>query len=550
LSSILSTVRDLARLREIVAVLVKHGFGAVVARIGLSSLAPAGTEATDEGGRGQRVRRVIEELGPTFVKLGQVLSTRPDIVPEDVLKEIKKLQSDVPPVPFAAIKEQIEAELGVPLEEAFETFSEAPLAAASVGQVHRATLKTDDGIIDVAVKVQRPGIAQKIERDIELLYWLARAIERSMEEAEAYAPVKVVGEFDRALSAELDFRTEAENARRFAAHFEDAPKVQFPAVYDQRSGRRVLTLEFIDGHGLHDAIELGYDREAVVKRTIDIIIQMVFEDGFFHADPHPGNFIILGDKADPTICCIDLGFVGRLTPAMRDKAIDLVIAAVRNDPRALADSLYAIGRTRHQKIDRAAFEAEVTVLSDKYLGRSLAHIDVSALVRDFMYGAAKYGLEIPSDFILVGKAAVTLDGLGKEIVPDLDLFEAFKPHAVRLLRARYSPEKMGQDALRNVSQLSQFAGELPVQVQEILDDLRTGRLRLETRDPTTREDARTIARGLYAGLVVAALFALAGLALVADQPWIALAAAALAVLRAGAHHVMSFIRARRDPSVS
>ncbi|MCB9596584.1 MAG: 2-polyprenylphenol 6-hydroxylase [Sandaracinaceae bacterium] len=546
MTSILSTVRDLARLREIVTVLVKHGFGAVVAQLGLSSLAPT-TESTDKGGRGERVRKVIEELGPTFVKLGQVLSTRPDIIPEDVLAEIKKLQSDVPPVPFAAIQEQVEAELGVPLEEAFESFEEAPLAAASVGQVHRAKLKTPEGVVDVAVKVQRPGIASKIERDVELLYWLARLIERSMPEAAHYAPVKVVGEFDRALSAELDFRTEAENAKRFAAHFEHEPRVVFPRVYDARSSRRVLTLQFIDGYGLDRAIALGYDREAVVKRTIDIIIQMVFEDGFFHADPHPGNFIILGDKEDPTIAVIDLGFVGRLTPAMRDKTIDLVVAAVRNDPRALADALYAIGRTRHQKIDRAAFEAEVTVLADKYLGRSLANIDVSALVRDFMYGAQKYGLEIPSDFILVGKAAVTLDGLGKEVMPDLDLFEAFKPHALRLLRARYSPERMGQDALRNVSQLSQFAGELPVQVQEILDDLRTGRLRLETRDPTTREDAWVLARAQYAGLVVAGLFGLAGLALVADQIEVAIAAGSLAVARAIGHHVLSFVRARRAP---
>jgi ubiquinone biosynthesis protein len=541
---LLNTVRDLARLREIVGVLVRHGFGAIVGQLGLSSLAPA-TPGDASGQRGERIRKVIEELGPTFVKLGQILSTRPDIVPEDVLTELKKLQQRVPPVPFEAIRQQIESELGMTLAEAYVSFDEKPLAAASVGQVHRATLRTEGGIVDVAVKVQRPGIKDVVERDIDLLYWLAHAIERSMPEAKAYAPVKIVGEFERALTAELDFRTEAENARRFAAHFEAEPRVRFPQVYPERSSRRVLTLEFIEGHSLHDAVERGFDREAITRRTVDIIVKMVFEDGFFHADPHPGNFIITGDPDDPTIALLDLGFVGRLTPVMRDKTIDLIIAAVRNDPRALANALYSIGRTKHQKVDRPAFEAEVTVLSEKYLGRSLAHIDVSALVRDFMYGAQKYGLEIPSDFILVGKAAVTLDGLGKELVPDLDLFDAVRPHAMRLLRARYSPERIGQDALRGVSQLSELAGELPIQVQEILDDLRTGRLRIEAHDPAASKANQAIAHGAYAGLVVASLFILAGLALVAGYPWVAGIVGALAVVRAVVYQVAALLRSRK-----
>ena len=439
------------------------------------------------------------------MKLGQIVSTRPDLIPADVLVELKKLQDRVPPVPYDQIKTQIETELDDDIASLFETFDVTPLASASVGQVHRATLRTDDGAVrEVVVKVQRPGIKQIIERDVELLYILAQTIERAIPESRLYNPVKLVAEFDRAITAELDFTLEAEHAIRFAKNFEGHPEVRFPRVYRQRSAKRVLTLEYFAGQKVYDAVSSGFDAEKITRNTLGVIIKSVFEDGFFHADPHPGNVILMGVADAPVIGLIDLGLVGRLTPQMRDKTIDLMVAAVQEDYRGIADALYAIG-TPTKKVDRNAFEAEVGLLSEKYLGKQLADIQISALIRDLVGGAQKYGLEIPPDFLMVGKALMTVEGVGKEISPGFDVFEEMKPYFLRLLATRYSPEKMLPEILRSVSRIANAAKDFPVQAQEILEDLRRGRLEVRTRDPLSTTNYDVLGRRIYSGFVVGGL---------------------------------------------
>lgn len=503
--TLLSAVRDLDRLRQIVAVLVRHGFGEVVSRTGLGSLVTAKAEVRANQSVGERVRLVIQDLGPSFVKLGQIASTRPDLIPADVIRELKKLQDRVPPVPFEQIRVAIETDLDGTLEELYEHVDPEPLASASVGQVHRARIKTDDGAIrEVVIKVQRPGIKTTIERDVELLYLLAQAAERSIPDAKIYSPVKLVGEFDRAITAELDFTLEAEHAIRFGKNFEGHPEVRFPKVYRRWSGKRVLTLEYFEGRKIYDAIEQGYDAEKITRATLSVVIKSVFEDGFFHADPHPGNVIIMGQHDAPVIGLIDLGLVGRLTPQLRDKTIDLMVAAVQEDYRGIADALYAIG-TPTRKVDRNAFEAEVAMLAEKYLGKKLGDIEVSALIRDLVNGATKYGLEIPPDFLLVGKAIMTLEGVAREVAPGFDLYEEMKPYFLRLMANRYSPERMLPELLRSVSRISSAATDFPMQAQEILEDLRKGRLEVRTREPSLAQAFDVIGRRIYSGFVVGSL---------------------------------------------
>ena len=533
--SIVSAVRDLGRLRQIYVVLVRHGFGEVAQRLGLggrgrgpqeqdASAENEPSEALAEVERGEeerrrislpeRVRLVCMDLGPSFVKLGQIASTRPDVLPAEWIVELKKLQDSVNPLPSKEIKDAVEASLGASINDVYESFEDKPLAAASIGQVHRAVLKHAEGPRDVVVKVQRPGIRSTIASDLELLHTLAKLIERTIPESLLYQPSALVDQFDRAITSELDFGQEAEHALRFAKNFEGHPHARFPRVYREASSKTVLTLELLPGGKVYEAIrEHGHKGPAIAEATVGIVIKSIFEDGFFHADPHPGNILISGDPDRPTIGLIDLGMVGRLSPDMRDKTLDLMVAAVRQDTLGVADALYAIG-TPTKKVDMRAYRAEVSMLAEKYLGRPLKEINVGEMVSDLMRGASKYGIEIPADFLLVGKAIMTIEGVGKEIDPDLDVFGVARPYFMDLLRKRYSPERMGMEAWRGLERLSGAAYDLPQQLREVLDDLRLGRLTLQTTNPSLPKTVDRLGRRVFSGLVIAT-FVLAGTGLVA-----------------------------------
>jgi ubiquinone biosynthesis protein len=536
-TSVLTAVRDLGRLREIALVLAKHGFGEVLGRMGLGGLAPKTSLIETETERRkiawpERIRLVLEDLGPSFMKLGQIASTRADLLPKELIVELVKLQDDVRPVEFAAIKAEVESSLAAPIDEIFSKFDERPLATATIGQVHRARLrKAFDNAApslegeaasredhDVVVKVQRPGVRATVERDLELLHFLAAILERSIAEARIYDPVGLVGQFDRSITAELDFTNEASNADRFRRNFEGHREVAFPRVYKEASSKRVLTTEFLDGWRLQEAVKAGVDGKRLARTSVGIVIKMIFEDGFFHADPHPGNIIIVGPIEDPVVGLIDLGMVGRLSPELRDKTIRLMVAAVRQDSLAVADALYAIGRPT-KKVDMTAFRAEVSLLAEKYLGRALREIQLSALIRDLVDAAVKYGLEIPTDFMLVGKALMTVEGIGRELDPDLDVFAEAKPYFLELLRRRYAPRELGNEMLRGLERFASVAHDLPLHLQEVLDDLRMGRLEIRTADTQAGPALDRLGRRFFSGLVVASLNVAAGLALISSWPY-------------------------------
>ena len=507
--SVFSAVRDLGRLREITAVLVRHGFGEIVSRaFGAREDKPsekdaeAGEKERARISRGERIRLVAQELGPSFVKLGQIASTRTDIVPADIVAELKKLQDEVPPVPFADIKQQVESSLGAPIADVFARFDEKPLASASIGQVHRAALKTDDGEIEVVVKVQRPGVGATVVRDLELLHMMAAALERAVPETKIYSPVGLVNQFDRSITSELNFLVEADHCERFTKNFEGHPEVRFPKIYRQASSRHVLVQEFFDGKKI---TETKADGKKIAKASVAVIVKMIFEDGFFHADPHPGNVIILGPDDDPVIGLIDTGMVGRLSPELRDRTIDLMIAAARKDTYGVADALYAVARPT-KKVDMREYRAEVATLADKYLGRPLGEMDLAGMIRDIVQGAMKYGLEIPPDFLLVGKALMTMEVVGKQLDPELDVFAEGQPYFIELVKRRYSPERIGMELWRGVEQVSRASGDLPLALREVLDDLRSGRLTLRMTNTVATHNLDRAGRRIFSGLVAAALF--------------------------------------------
>lgn len=542
--SVITAFRDLDRLREIVAVLWRHGFGEVVQRLGLDNLIVArGAEPADlrSHSLAQRVRFVLQDLGPSFVKLGQIASTRADLLPADVIVELKILQDDVKPITWEAVRQEVEADLGGPVAELFESVDERPLASASIAQVHRGRLRpaaAGEAPREVAIKVQRPGIQETVARDVDLLYWFARALERAVPESRRYSPVDLVAEFDRSIKAELDFLQEADHAERFAKNFEGDGRVHFPGVFRSHSGKRVLTLEFLDGRKLNVALAEGLDGRALASASVHVVIKMIFEDGFFHADPHPGNLLVLGPNAAPVVGLLDLGLVGHLSGATRDRALDLMVAAAREDYGAVADALYALGRPT-RKVDMAAFRSDVETLGRKYVGRALGEIEIAAVVRDLIWGAIKHGIDMPPDFMLVGRALMTLEGTARQIAPDLDVFSEAKPYLIRLVAQRYSPDKLTGDLLRTALRVSGMAGQMPEQVSEILEDLRKGHLTLKTADADAPPAFDRLGRRLFAGLVVASLV-LGGSAVLAvgRHPW-AGAALLLAAALGGVGHVVA-----------
>ncbi|MFO0619066.1 MAG: AarF/ABC1/UbiB kinase family protein [Polyangiaceae bacterium] len=549
--AILSTFRELGRLQQIYMVLMRHGFGEIALRLGLGAKAkeeggdvpqleadagasadgdgaivkddaPGDSKSTNgksakeksKGSMAVRARLVAMDLGPSFVKLGQIASTRTDLLPKEWIKELKKLQDDVKPLTFEEIKKAVEDSLGAPLDQLYVEFNESPLAAASIGQVHRAKYKDDEGVVhEVVVKIQRPGVRPIVARDLEILHHLAKLLERTIPESRTYQPCGLVEQFDKAITNELDYTLEAENIERFRRNFAGFEKARFPGVFKAASSKSVLTLEFLPGAKIYDVIEKeGFSGETIAKTALGVIIKMVFEDGFFHADPHPGNILISGSPEAPVIGLVDLGMVGRLSNEMRERLIDMMVAAVRKDPDGLADALYAMG-TPTKRVDMKAFRGHVAELSDKYLGKPLKEIDFSSLINDLVKGAQKFGLEIPSDFLLVGKALVTIEGVGKEIYPDLDLFTEGRPQFIALLKKRYSPERIGNEILRGLGKVSSTAYDLPQVTHEVLDDLRLGRLAITTSDAQLPTSLDRLGRRVFSGLVVSA-FVASGAALV------------------------------------
>jgi len=549
-----TAVRDVERLSQITQVLMRHGFGEVARRMGLPAKDKSG-DKVDRPPLAVRLRLVAEDLGPTFVKLGQMASSRTDILPADICTELKKLQDDVPPYPVAEAHKQIEESLGATVEDLFETFDAEPIACASIGEVYRAKLRLENGdLVDVAVKVRRRGIHDTVERDLDLLHILARLVEKAVPETRIYRPTGLAKEFDLAIRAELDFTSEATNAGRFTANFADEPLVRFPKVYPQASSRRVLTLEFFDGIKVTDAVEAGADGKAIAEECVRLVLKMVFEDGFFHADPHPGNIFILPPPPqggyppdgvhDLVIGLIDLGLVGRLSPELRDKMIDLMLAAARKDTDAMATAMLSIGRTR-KKVDHEAFRQEVRRLAENHLRKSLKDMEAAVMVQDIVRGAMAFNIEVPTELTMLGRAIMTIEGVGKQVYPELDFIQVATPHLTKIVMQRYHPARLGKELLLRAGTLNALARDLPLKLEEIMDDVRHGRLRVTDRANARAADR--LGRRIRASVVCATLFGSAmALLLVGKAPipaWILLA---LSVLMMMGHMTLDCFTAWRE----
>lgn len=529
----ISAVHDLGRLHDIAAILIRYGFGDMVRRMGLAN-------ALERAGRAlhwneaeelahleppARVRRALEEMGPTFVKLGQVLATRVDLFEPEWIAEFGKLQDSAPAVPWADVRRQLSEDLGAPPEEVFAAFNPEPLAAASIAQVHRARL--EDGS-EVVVKVRRPGIRPIIEADLRWLSRLAELAEAESPELRSFHPQEVVRQFTQSLRRELDFAGECRNAERIAENFAgyadkdehtgDAtaeatpepppslPIIVIPRVYWQWTGERVCVQEFIDGisgRKLAAVDQAGLDRKILALRGARAVLKMIVEDGFFHADPHPGNvFYLPGNR----IAFIDFGMVGRITEERRDQLIRLLQGLVKHEPRRAADVI--LDWTGDAAVYEEGLVLEIQTFVDQYHGVALKQLSLGAMLSDLVAILRQHQLALPPDLALLVKAFITLEGMGCELDPDFDMVGEAMPLLEQAMHARYTPAAIIKRGWRTAGEALALVAGLPQDLSRLLRAARRGRLEIHidlTHLKRVGNQLDSAANRLAIGIVVAAL---------------------------------------------
>lgn len=518
----LSATRDLGRVYDIASILIRYGFGDVVGRLGLAPVLARAGRVLPLGHMEElvalptpvRVRRALEEMGPSFVKLGQVLATRVDLFPPEWITEFGKLQNQAPEVPYAEIRAQLLEDLGAPPEEVFAWLDPKPLAAASIAQVHRARLH--DGT-EVVIKVRRPVIRRVVEADMRLLQRAAQAIEARFEELQQFQPSAMVRQFRISLGRELDLAAECRHAERIAASFAGSDEIIVPTVYWQYTGARMNVQDFIDGVSLSDlkAVDAaGLDRRLIARRGANAVLKMMFQDGFFHADPHPGNvFVLPGNR----IALIDFGMVGRLSDARRNQVVGLLDALVARDADRVTDVLLEWATQPHA--DESQMALDVDALVDQYHGVALGRLNLAMMLVDVTTLLRSNRLALPADLALMVKVFVTLEGLGRSLDPEFDMASVAAPFLREAMLARYSPATLAREGARTLADTAQVLSALPRDIRRLMRSARRGNVKLHV-DIDHLEDfgaqVNHATNRLTVGVVLAALIIGSSIALTVD----------------------------------
>jgi len=531
----LGAARDLSRLHVIASVLIRYGFGDLVRRMGMANALERAGRAlmwkhADEYAHMEppvRVRRALEELGPTFVKLGQVLASRVDLFAPEWIAEFGKLQDSAPPSPYDKVLQQFTEDMGAPPEKVFAFFDPEPIAAASIAQVHRARL--EDGS-EVVVKIRRPGITPIIEADLRLLMRLAEFAEAELPDWRNFRPLEVVRQFSLSLQRELNFTTECRNSEVIAENFADyrdqdvvppkradettglayAPIIVIPRIYWQWTGERLCVQEFIDGipgRNLASVDHAGFDRKILARRGARAVLKMIVQDGFFHADPHPGNvFYLPGNR----IAFIDFGMVGRLTEERRIQLIQLLLGLVRHEPDRVAGVLleWTGDVTGDGAVDETGLINEIQTFVDQYHGVLLKQLSIGAMLNDLAATLRTHSIALPPDLALLIKAFITLEGMGSELDPDFDMAGEALPMLEKTFRARYEPAALFRRGWRSVTEIMGLVTEFPHDLSRLLRAARRGRLETRIEIANLKHVGNQLdgaANRLTVGIVVAAL---------------------------------------------
>ena len=512
------TGRNLERGREIITVLAKYGLadwlGRLDARWAREILRRAGTERIAGLTTAARTRMALAELGTTFIKFGQILSTRPDLIGPELASELAELQANAPADPPEVVYRIIEEDLGQPPATLFDEFDPQPLASASIAQVHKARLKTGERVV---VKVQHVDITERINSDLDILARLADWAESYSAQLRLYQPRSAVAQLRDTLLGELDFRQERRNLDRFNRHFERDARVHFPLAFADYSSRRVLTMEFLDGLPGSDAEKIratGFDPANVALAGANVYLDMVFRDGFYHADPHPGNFMVL---AGGVLGILDCGMVGRIDPEMRDEIESILLAVVSRDTQRLTDAVVRVG-SLPPAFNRVALRADLDGFIAEYAELPLEELDLGAALRNLTEIIRAHKILLPASLSLLLRLLIMLDGTGRQLNAEFSLAEVLRPYYLKLIARRYSPRALFRDAMRYYRDWARLAESLPRDLNEVLRKISTGAFEIHMEH---RRLEKTVDR-LVQGVLIASLLLTSGnLWANASQPAIA-----------------------------
>ncbi len=515
------TYRDVKRLRQIVDVLFKYELGYVIERLNLKSLLPIKHRTRKEKfskdfSKPRNLRLAFEELGATFIKLGQLLSLRPDLIPKEYCREFALLQDDVKSIPFNEVKGIVERELKKPLNEIFVYFNETPIAAASIGQVHKAKLKNNE---IVAVKVQRPNVGGLFSADIDLLYHLVALIEHHFPGMDEIRPKEIVKEFEAYTKNELDYTLEASNISIFYNNFRKSHVVKIPKVYWDYTTTKVLTMEFIDGKKLTEAniIALKASKKELVKNVVNCFITQVIEYSIFHADPHPGNIFLIDSKR---FALLDFGIVGKINSDMTEKIETMFLALMKPDKDLLIDSLIDLGFVEGS-VNIMELKSDMSKQLGKYYGAALKDISTSELIYDMLAMARKYHLKLPVNFILLLKAMITVEGFGKELNPNFVFIKETKPMVDKIIEKRSSLSYVFRNWREKLISTSTDTIKIPKEINMTLKELREGHVKVKIVDPAISNFAYEVDKSsnrITFGLVIAGTLVAAAIIALAKIP--------------------------------
>ncbi len=485
-------VKNINRFREILVVLVEEGFGFLLDGVSLRKKLPFSkrfVKREPKTSHEVRLRKTLERLGPTFIKFGQVLSVRPDLVPKSYIKELEKLQDAVPPIPYPEVEKILEAEFGKPLHSIFKEFEKKPIAAASISQVHKAVL-LDDSI--VAVKIQRPTAKETLQADIEIMLYLAQLLENHMPNIAKFKPVQIVREFSEWTQQELDFRLEALHAQRFARNFAHNKFIKIPRIYKHFTTRKIIVMEYIDGTQLHDIVTLRKRKvplKQLIEKGFEAILTQVFVHGFFHADPHPGNILITKNNK---VAFLDFGIVGRFSEELREKSIELFYSVINHDAPKVVKTLGDISQTPIE--NEGELEEGIEDILETLQDQDLNHVKVSYILEEIFDLALLHNVKIPKEFVLFGKTVVTLEGIALQYDPQFRIIMHSKPFMKSMIMNRYNPARIMKSSIGQLIDMKRYLTQIPQQASRALARIEKGSIKVDIDDTDIRKLSSDINR--------------------------------------------------------